>query len=64
LQSPILSIPVASKDDVGKSMIGELRNRGVKTEAKPGQQDFGLYFNFEVAGAAEHTFVIGYRPTT
>ena len=49
-------------DDVVEWMIVELRNRGVKTDAKPGQEDFGWYFDFEVAGTAKHTFVIAYRP--
>jgi hypothetical protein len=61
---PYFINPGCFADDVAKWMIGELRNRGVKTNAKPGQEDFGWYFNFEVAGAAEHTFVFGYRPTT
>lgn len=33
----------------------------MKTEDEPGQEDFGWYLNFEVAGTA-HTLVIGYRP--
>jgi hypothetical protein len=49
-------------DDVGKWVIGELRKQGVKTDEKLGQEDFGWYLNFEVAGCA-HCFVIGHRPT-
>ena len=42
-------------------IIGELRKRGVRTDDKPGQEDFGWYLNFEVAGFG-HTFVIGHQP--
>jgi len=49
-------------DDVAKWIIGELRKQGVKTDEKPGQEDFGWYLNFEVAGSG-HCFVIGHRPT-
>ena len=48
-------------DDVAKWLISELRKRGVKTDEDPGQEDFGWYLNFEVAGTG-HTFVIGHRP--
>jgi hypothetical protein len=48
-------------DDVANWLIGELRRLGVKTEDKPGQEDFGWYLNFYVSGIG-HTFVIGYRP--
>jgi len=43
-------------------VIGELRKQGVKTDEQPGQEDFGWYLNFEVAGSG-HYFVIGHRPT-
>lgn len=48
-------------DDVAKWLIGELRSRDVKTDDRPGQEDFGWYLNFQVAGIG-HTFVIGCRP--
>jgi hypothetical protein len=43
-------------------LIGELRKRGLTTDEKPGQEDFGSYLNFDVAGTG-HTLVIGHRPT-
>ena len=49
-------------DDVAKWIIGELRKQGVKADEKPGQEDFGWYLNFEVAGSG-HCLVIGHRPT-
>jgi hypothetical protein len=48
-------------DDVAKWLILELRNRGVKADSEPGQEDFGWYFNFQVVGTP-HAFVIGHRP--
>jgi hypothetical protein len=35
-------------DDLAKWMIGRLRERGLKTDDEPGQEDFGWYFNFWV----------------
>ena len=40
----------------------QLRKQSVKTDEKPGQEDFGWYLNFEVAGSG-YCFVIGHRPT-
>jgi hypothetical protein len=54
--------PCCFGDDVGKWVINELRQQGVKTDEKPAQEDFGWYLNFEVAGCG-HCFVIGHRPT-
>jgi hypothetical protein len=34
----------------------------MKSDEKPGQEDFGWYLDFEVAGIS-HTFVILHRPT-
>lgn len=48
-------------DDVAIWLIGQLRNLGLKTDDKPGQEDFGWYVNFQVAGVG-YTYVIGYRP--
>jgi hypothetical protein len=53
--------PCCFGDDVGAWIIRELRKRGVRTDDKPGQEDFGWYLNFEIAGI-EHTFVIGHQP--
>lgn len=43
-------------------LIRELRKQGIRTDEKPGQEDFGWFLNFEAAGVG-HTFVIGHRPT-
>lgn len=48
-------------DDAAKWLMGELRKKGVKTDDKPGQEDFGWYLNFDAAGTS-YTLVIGYRP--
>jgi hypothetical protein len=53
--------PCCFGDDVAEWLIGELRKQGVRTDEKPGQEDFGWYLNFEAAGIT-HTFVIGHRP--
>jgi hypothetical protein len=53
--------PCCYGDDLAVWLIGELRKQGVKTDEKPGQEDFGWYVNFEIAGTG-HTFVIGHRP--
>ncbi len=54
--------PCCFGDDVATWLINELRKKGVQTDEKPGQEDFGWYLNFEVTGVG-HTFVIGHRPT-
>jgi hypothetical protein len=54
--------PCCFGDDVAKWLIGELRKQGWETDEEPGQEDFGWYLNFAVAGTG-HTFVIGHRPT-
>jgi hypothetical protein len=53
--------PCCFGEDVAAWLIGELRKRGMGTDEKPGQEDFGWYLNFEAAGIG-HTFVIGHRP--
>lgn len=53
--------PCCFGDDVAEWIIGELRKRGMRTDDKPGQEDFGWYLNFEMAGVG-HTFVIGHQP--
>jgi hypothetical protein len=54
--------PCSFGDDVANWLISELRKRSVRTDEKPGQEDFGWYLNFEITGTG-HTFVIGHRPT-
>jgi hypothetical protein len=44
-------------DDLAKWMIGRLRERGIET-SEPGQEDFGWYFDFLVAGVW-HCCVLG-----
>ena len=53
--------PCCFGDDVAEWLMGELRKLGMKPDEKPDQEDFGWYFDFEVAGVG-HTFVVGYRP--
>jgi hypothetical protein len=53
--------PCCFGDDVAEWLIGELRKQGVRTDEKPGQEDFGWYLNFDTADVS-HTFVIGHRP--
>jgi hypothetical protein len=53
--------PCCFGDDVAAWLIRELRKQGMWTDEKPGQEDFGWYLNFEVAGVG-YTFVIGHRP--
>jgi len=54
--------PCCFGDDVARWIIGQLRNQGIRTDEKAGQEDFGWYLNFVAAGI-DHTFVIGHRPT-
>jgi hypothetical protein len=54
--------PCCFGDDVAEWLAIELRKQGMKTDAKPGQEDSGWYLNFEVADIS-HTFMIGHRPT-
>jgi hypothetical protein len=53
--------PCCFGGDVAAWLISELRKVGMKADEKPGQEDFGWYFDFEVAGVG-HTFVVGHRP--
>jgi hypothetical protein len=53
--------PCCFGDDLAEWLIGELRKQGMRTDEKPGQEDFGWYLNFDTAGVG-HTFVIGHRP--
>jgi len=53
--------PCCFGGDVAEWLIRELRKRGMRTDEKPGQEDFGWYLNFGTVGI-DHTFVIGHRP--
>src|SRR2546421_4839228 len=59
-QKPYFINPGCFGDDLAKWLLQELRKKGVKTAAEPGQEDFGWYLNFEIAGTAS-TLVVGYR---
>jgi hypothetical protein len=54
--------PCCFGDDVATWLIGELRQDGLQTDEKPGQEDFGWYLSFEISGAS-HTLLIGHRPS-
>ena len=47
-------------DDTAKWLLGELQRSGLGAGDEPGQEDFGWYLNFEVAGVG-HCFVLLYR---
>src|SRR5262249_2708290 len=47
-------------DDTAKWLLSELQRSGLRAGDKPGQEDFGWYLNFEVAGGS-HCFVLLYR---
>jgi len=47
-------------DDTAKWLLSELRRSGLRAGDEPGQEDFGWYLNFEVAGVS-HCFVLLYR---
>ena len=53
--------PCCFGDDLAEWLIRELRKQGIRTDEKPGQEDFGWFLNFEAAGIG-HTFVIGHLP--
>lgn len=55
--------PCCFGEDVAEWLINELRKLGMKTDEKPGREDFGWYLDFELTGIG-HTFVVGYRPAT
>ena len=48
-------------DDLARWLMKELGARGIQTGEEPGQEDFGWYFEFKVAGAG-YLFVITHRP--
>src|SRR6516165_4262206 len=48
-------------DDLARWLMAALASRGTRTDAEPGQEDFGWYFTFH-AGASPHHFVVAFRP--
>ena len=58
---PYFINPGCFGDDLAQWLMGEMRRRRVETDDKPGQEDFGWYFDFQIAGISS-TFVLGYRP--
>jgi hypothetical protein len=58
-QKPYFINPGCFGDDLAQWLIGELRRKGLRTDDKPGQEDFGWYFNFENTGI-RNTLVIGF----
>jgi hypothetical protein len=48
-------------DDVCRWLMQKLRERGVQASDEPGQEDFGWFFNFNIAGV-DHCFVLGFQP--
>jgi len=46
---------------VARWLAEQLRDKGCQAAYVPGQEDFGWYFSFLVAGI-EYCFVIGHRP--
>ena len=48
-------------DDLARWLMKRLNAHGVKTDPEPGQEDFGWYFSFHIAGK-DYQFVVGHRP--
>jgi hypothetical protein len=61
VQKPYFINPGCFGDDLLHWVIGELRRKGLETDDKPGQEDFGWFLNFQIAGIRS-TLVVGYRP--
>ena len=53
--------PCCFGDDLAKWLAEQLRKNGHQAAEAPGQEDFGWYFLFRIAGV-EYCFVIGHRP--
>jgi len=53
--------PGSFGDDVALWLIGELKARGVETSGDPGQEDYGWFFRFRIAGT-EHCVIVGFQP--
>lgn len=58
---PYFINPGCFGDDLAQWLIERLRVAGVATDDRPGQEDFGWYFNF-IVSEGPHTCVIGLRP--
>lgn len=56
---PYFINPCCFGDDLAQWLIGELRHRGLDTDEKPGQEDFGWYLDFQIVGVRS-TLVIGF----
>jgi hypothetical protein len=53
--------PCCFGDDLARWLIDRLRSTGIDTDAEPGQEDFGWYFNFKL-GENVYCVVLGFRP--
>lgn len=53
--------PECYGDDVARWLSARLRANGYRADEEPGQEDFGWYFSFDVAGVP-HDIVVGFRP--
>jgi hypothetical protein len=49
--------PCGYRDDLARGVVVELRKQNVTAKDEPGQENFGWYLNFEVAGL-HHFFVV------
>jgi hypothetical protein len=52
--------PCCFGDDVARWLIRKLEGQGIETDAEPGQEDFGWYFNFKL-GEEVYCLVLGFR---
>ena len=48
-------------DDLARFLASELTKQGVRIIGEPGQEDFGWYTTFEIAGS-KYFFLTSYRP--
>lgn len=53
--------PCCFGDDAASWLIARLREKGITTDERPDQEDFGWFFTFEVLGE-KYDFLISYRP--
>jgi hypothetical protein len=59
-QKPYFINPGRYGDDLARWLIVEFRVRRVETADEPGQEDFGCYLDFQIAGVRS-TVVLAYR---